>query len=215
MPDPIDVAVRQLADPKAGWVTRRDAAEFLGTVARKALGALHAHAKEADQDVRATVKAQLTAVNAPAPASTAPAPSKTRDRRQYSLDELAQACAKPDRRTVRKDGEGYIVEARLPNNRAQTIYLRPLISKDEKPLLRIYTCCGHPTPEALEWTLRSNARLTRCAFAIEEDEDGTFLILVHNLFLDCATPEEAKSIVKQIAFYGDWLEHKLTGQDEW
>ena len=211
MSDAVELATQRLADRKAGWVTRRDAAETLGDAARRALAALKATAQDPDQDVRKTVEEQLAALQVP----PAPVATKYAARPRYTLAEMAQACAKPDRRTVRPDGDGYIVEARLPKNRAQTIYMRPLVSKDEKPLLRIYTCCGHPTPESLEWVLRSNARLTRCAFAIEEDEDGIFLILVHNLFLDSATPEEAKSVVKQIAFYGDWLEHKLTGQDEW
>jgi len=142
----IESAVAELADARAGWVHRRDAAEALGRAAGQALTALRAHEDDADVDVRAIVQKVL-----------------------------GQASAE---------------------------------------LIRVFTYCGAESEEALEWALEANMKLSHCALALTHDEDNRRFVLTRCFLAEAARPEQVKAAVKEIAFYGDWIEKKLTGLDE-
>ena len=57
-------AIANLANRKAGWVTRRDAAEALGAAVSEATTALRAHADDSDSDVQSAVKRALGTASA-------------------------------------------------------------------------------------------------------------------------------------------------------
>lgn len=206
MSEGIEQTVASLANRKAGWVTRRDAADSLATLARTALTALHAHQDDPDVDVRAAVLKALDRLNAPlAPGEIAAGAS--------TLEELARACAKPKYRVVSPWENGYAIRVSLRDGRTQTVYLVPCERDDGRSLVRVFTYCGEVKTEILEWALRNNERLAHCAFAIDRDKDKERIILVNNLYQDRATAEAVKSAVKEIAHFGDWVEKRLSGGD--
>ena len=117
MYEELRLAIDELRNDKAGWVTRRDAAEVLGKVARQALAALDAHRADPDRDVRKAVERALEMVSAPPPSEMVD--------RTYSLEELARGCEKQDERTVSPHDEGFAVVVRLAEERTQTVYIMP------------------------------------------------------------------------------------------
>jgi len=198
-----------LSDSKAGWVNRRDAADHLGEAAQRALTALQSHRQEPDVDVRMAIeKALQRAGGSPTGAKREAA------QRLCSLQDLANACAKPGQRTAKAHGDGYEIEVLLKGDRRQKVYLMPHSRKDGVKLVRVYTYCGKPKPESLKWALQTNTKLTHGALALLGDGDEERLVLVDSYLMDEATPETIKRSVKETAFYGDWIESKLTGLDE-
>lgn len=199
-------AVAALANGREAWVLRRDAAEFLGKTAGQALAALKAHLKDPDIDVRTAVERALRTAGAdsiPAPPSGA-----------VPLEDLARACKKKGQRTVQSHGDGYVVEVNLKGSRRQQVYLMPFERKDGVRLVRIFTYCGVAEPNTLEWALKANMKLTHGALGLATEDDEGRLVLVDSQKADEATPSGVRSSVKAIAFYGDWIEKKLTGLDD-
>lgn len=202
-------AIEVLKDAKAGWVHRRDAADALGEAAAAATAALTAHAKDTDTDVReaaaralATAKAGLAGV-------------KPKPEGGYSLKRLARACEKTGKRAVREDKDGYAIEVALKEGRHQTVYLRPFEGSDGLKLVRLYSFCSKkPDDETATWALRMNAKLGLCALAIVPAEDGERLALIRCFLHRDVTPGDIRAALKEIALYGDWLEQRLTGLDE-
>ncbi len=206
MYEELQKTIRELGDRKAGWVTRRDAAEVLGNLARQSLAALDAHRADNDVDVRMAVARALGNINSPPP-------SELTDR-TYSLKELVDGCAKPGSRTVEPHGKGYAIRVNIDDARGQAVYVMPHKRRDGTSLVRVYSYCGKPTDEVLNWAMRSNAKLVHCAFAVEPNGEKDQVVLVNNFVHGKATPAMVKASVKEIAFYADWLEKKLTGLDE-
>lgn len=220
-----------LADTRAGWVTRRDAAEWLGEAAVQAIAALREHTAEEDKDVRAAVERAIERVNqAMAGAPVEPLGYRTwkpqggedragtdRDgapRTRYTLEELAQACVKPKVREVTEDKSGYRVHVRLKSGRSQTVYISPFTRRDGVELVRVYTRCGKPMQNAFGWALRANMKIAQGALAIAKEQGEEELVLTNTYILDEVSPREIKASVKEVAFYGDWVESKLSALDE-
>ncbi|MBI4559771.1 MAG: hypothetical protein HY706_19445 [Candidatus Hydrogenedentes bacterium] len=203
----IEKAAKTLADAKQGWVFRRDAAEALGQAACRALNALHAQRKDKDVDVRQAVERALSA------ASAGLAGIKPR-KSAHTLEELARSCEKTGERTVLPHQDGFIVEVKLSNQRHQRIYLAPCQSKDKIKLIRLFTVCGKADSNTLAWALRTNMQITQGALALQKDGDEERLILTNSFLADEATPAEIRAAVKELSFYGDWIEQKLGGKDE-
>ena len=204
----INEAAKQLANTQAGWVTRRDGAEFLGKVAAAALGVLNENRDEMDVDVRRVIDAALEEARAGLagvkPKASGPVP----------LGDLVKACEKPGRREVRPDGDGYVIEVKLKEGRHQTVYVSHAERKDGIELIRVFTYCGKYAEEAMQWALRANTKLAQGALALT-DADGEERFALVNCFLAGeVTTTEFKASVKEIAFYGDWVEKKLTGLDD-
>lgn len=205
----VQQAIKVLADTKAGWVHRRDAADALGKAAAAAAAALREHAKDPDTDVRAAAARALETAKARL-AGVMPKPEGG-----YSLERLARACEKTGKRTVREDKDGYAIEVALKEGRHQVVYLRPFESSDGRKLLRLYSFCSRGLDDAVTArALRTNAKLGLCALAIVPAEDGERLALVRCFLQSDATPEDIRAALKEITLYGDWLEQKLTGLDE-
>ena len=207
--DEISKEAKVLSGSKAGWVNRRDAADHLGEAAERALTALQSHRQEPDVDVRMAVEKAIQRVGG----SLTGAKSEAAQR-LCALQDLANACAKPGQRTVKAHGDGYEIEVLLKGGRRQKVYLMSHSRKDGARLVRVYTHCGKPKPESLKWALQTNTKLTHGALALLGDGDEERLVLVDSYLMDEATPETIKRSVKETAFYGDWIESKLTGMDE-
>jgi len=209
MPDAIDKAIKQLADTKAPWVHRRDAAVYLGEAGKRAVGALNAHKADSDKDVQAAIqKALRHAAGGLAGIQPEVEPAS------YPIKELAEACEKPGQRSVKQEGDGYVVEVQLTKDRHQQVYLMPYARKDGAKLVRVFTYCGKPREDATSWALRANMKIPKGALALTEEQGEEHFVLVHCLPADKITPREVKIAVKAIAAYGDWIESKMTGLDE-
>ncbi len=197
----------QLADTKAGWVTRRDAADALGQVACKALDALAAHKNEADVDVRMAIERVLkqaaSRVN-----DTAPAPSSA-----PSLKDLVADLAKEGSRSVEPNGDGFRVCCTLPENRAQTVSIDAYTRKDGATWVRVLSVCGPYTESGALWSLKTNLELQRCAIAVDAQGEQPMFVLRALLPLDGLTARALKEAVKEAAFSADWMEAKLTRGD--
>lgn len=232
MYDALDKTIAELKDTSAGWVTRRDAALALGEFTRRALAALHEHANEKDVDVRMGVEAGLKAAGAPAApgatsrragspgassqratsqgAASAPRPSKPSP---TTMKELAQACIRKGKRTVKQDGDGFLVRVQMKGERTQDVRIDRYKEPDTREMIRVSTACGEADAESIAWAIRSNHKFLYCAFCVEERDGRDYLTIVSNFDPELATPALVKNAVKEIAYYGDWLEHKLSGED--
>jgi hypothetical protein len=203
----LDRAIIDLKDREGGWVTRRDAAEALGKIGHHAFSALQKHKDDADQDVRIAAQKAIALVgNVPSP----PPPSD----KEIDLRELARACEKPTKRAITMKKGRFSVDVHLADDRHQTVHVMPHKLKDGTRLLKVFTVCGEPETKIMEWAMRSNAKLVRGAFAIHNDGDKEMLLLIDNFRWENITPGEVKAAVKEIAYYGDWLEKKISRLDE-
>ena len=204
----IEAAATILRNEEAGWVNRRDAADRLGEVAARALAVLHDAQAGNDPDVQRAVARALAHARA---ALEGVAPQA----RTFTLEELAQSCAKRGSREVSAHGKGYQVVVHLTDGRRQIVYIDPYRRSDGTELVRVQTFCGRdPQGDTLRWALRSNGKLAQCALAVSYAEDEERLVLLNNFLLSETTPIEIRDAVKEIAFYGDWLEQKLSGLDD-
>jgi len=205
----IEKAAKDLRDTKAGWVTRRDGADLLGKAAAMALATLHEHREEMDVDVRRAVDEALAKASAGLQ-GIAPKAGKN----AYSLAELAQSCEKRGRREVQPHGDGFQITVQLKEGRHQTVYLEHFRRRDKIELVRVYTYCGAFSEEAAAWSLRANAKLAQGAIALTEEDGEERFVLMNCFMASEVTPAELKASVKEIAFYGDWMEQKLGGMDD-
>lgn len=209
MLEELDQTIKTLEDTDAGWVTRRDAVEALGAVAKKSLAALRAHLNEKDVDVQRAVQ-QALADTAGAGDQAAP-PAKAAP---PTMKELAQACAKKGKRGIKPEGEGFVVRVRLKDERIQYVHIERHRRSDGRELIRVSTSCGEADADSVAWAIRSNSQFMYCSFCLEERDGKDHMIIVSNFDPNQVTPLMVKDAVKEIAFYGDWLEQKLSGEDQ-
>lgn len=190
----------------AGWVARRDAAENLGKTAHRIIAELLGHQQDQDMDV------QMEAVRTLEPLHVLLA-TRGKPRRQYTLRDLALACEKAGHRTVDTYKTGFVVTVKLESGRTHRVYIMPHKLRQGRSIIRLFTLCGEATPEKFAWTLKANTKLTHGAFALLKFNDDDHLAIVNNIVKEEATPEMIKRGVKEMAFYGDWLEEKITQMD--
>ena len=209
MVEEMDKLVAQLADRDTGWVYRRDAAEALGRAAQTAVEALHAHADEEDRDVRDVVDKALGwakgALEGVAPVA---------QERAFTLEELARSLEKPGNREVTSKGDGYEITVKVGDGRSQHVLAEPATSKAGRDIIRISTRCGKANDNALRWALRNNTELSHCALALSDEDGQEIFVMVNSFLADAVTPTEMKVSVKEVAYYGDWIESKLSDEDE-
>lgn len=205
----LETTIKTLDDPDVGWVNRRDAAEHLGKVASQAVLALRAHSEDKDVDIRDA------AVRAAGQASAALQGVKPvlPDGEGYSLADLVEGLEREGKRSVEKRGTGYEVKLELKEGRSQTVSIVRIQTKDRPDLIRVYTRCGVPTEKIYAWALRINMSLSQCALAIQKENDEEMFVMVNCFLASEVSPEEIKSSVKEIAYYGDWVEGKLGDED--
>jgi hypothetical protein len=211
MLDDLNNIVNALADSSAGWVARRDAAEALGQIAQTSLTALRSHKDEGDVDVRVAVERALASIGAGA--SNVAATAARGASEEPTLKELAQACEKKLRRAIKPEDDGYLVRVQMKQGRTQDVIIQPHKRSDGREMIRASTQCGKPDAETIAWAIRSNDKLSYCAFSIHGEGEEERLVIVKNFDPARVTGEMVKDAVKEIAFYGDWMEKKLTGED--
>jgi len=190
-------------------VTRRDGADALGDAAAKAVEILRAYSKDADVDVASAVNRALERISG-AVAGVAPKPGS----RDYTLEELVAGVEKEGKRSVQSHDDGYAVDVRLKNGRNQKVYISPSHRSDGTKLVRVFTYCGEPTEDAMRWALETNMKLSQGALALHEEGGTEHFVLVNCYIASEATPTEVKASVKELAFYGDWIEQRLSGLDD-
>lgn len=205
----LDAIARTLADTGAGWVYRRDAAETLGKLTSRAVEALKAHADDKDRDVSDEVKRALG--NA---AASLEGIEPIAQSRAHTLEELVKGLEKRGSRAVSPDGDGYEVKVELREGRSQVLHIERYERSDGVKCVRVFTHCGPASERTIEWALRNNMSMVQCAVATIEEKDELRLIIVNSFLDGHITPGEMKACIKEIAFYGDWMEKKLTGLDE-
>lgn len=201
----IERAVVKLADTRAAWVLRRDAAETLGNAAEQAIRVLQQHRQDKDADVRPAAERALGRASA-ALAGMPP-------QRGYALEELVQGCAKSGQREVEPEGDGFRVTVETAEGRKQLVSVQPFEGRHGK-LIVITTRCGKATPESIAWALRANMDLALGALALVKEGEEEWLVLRSCHLPGEATPLEIKASVKELAHYGDWIERKLSGAED-
>lgn len=206
----IDSAVENLRNRDAGWVTRRDGADLLGRVALRALEALHKASDEQDVDVRRAVEKALGQA-----AATLEGIKPRPVERSFTLDELVRASVKPGERELTELNENeYRMDVSLREGRKQSVHIHRFQRKDGVDLIQVYTICGKADERSYAWALRANMKLVQGAIALEQKGDDEQFVLTTCFLAEHVTRWEMKAAVKETAYYGDWMESKLSGQDE-
>jgi len=204
----LDQAIEVLQDQRAGWVHRRDAVHAVREHAGRALAALKAHADDSDRDVRdAVLEALGTAQAALQGIEAVPAI------RAHTLDELVEYVKKPGSRDVAATNDGYDITVALRDGRKQIVHVRTGKSQAGDETVQVSTRCGPATERGYKWALRNNTGLTHCGMALVEHDGREYFDMVNAFLSNNVTPEEFKACVKELAFYGDWAESKLTEGD--
>lgn len=206
MADDLDRAVAQLANRSGTWVSRRDAADFLGKVAARARTALAEFAEDADTDVRAAVGKALGDTDWRDA-------GRTGKEAQYSLEELVRAVERPGKRSAVPAKGGYEITVTLKDGRTQKVFAGYSTSEAGAQTIRVRSRCGLAEAGAFEWTLRTNDRLPHSSFAIVDEDGRAWFELVHSLRAQKATPAEFRACIKEVAFYADWAETRLAKGD--
>lgn len=206
MPDDIDRALAQLGQREGTWVARRDAADFLGKVAARAREGLARYAQDPDTDVRSAVARAL------GDASWRDAGRDSKNA-HLTLEELVRAIERPGKRSARPIDGGFEIVVTLKNGRTQKVFVTRGNSEAGAETIRVRSRCGTAEAGALEWALRTNDRLPHCSFAITEEGGAKFLEIGHSLREQKATADELRACVKEVAFYADWAEGRLSKED--
>ncbi len=206
MADDLDRAITQLSNRDGTWVARRDAADFLGKVAARARTALSQFAQDADTDVRGAVAKALGDAAWRDAGRDSPAA-------QLTLEELVRAVERTGKRAARPVDGGFEVAVTLKNGRTQKVLVTRGTSEAGAETIRVRSRCGLADPKSTGWALRSNDRLPHCSIAIVEDGGQEWFEIGHSLRAQKATPDELRACIKEVAFYADWAEARLSKQD--
>lgn len=199
-----------LADGDAGWVNRRDAAVELGSGAVEAVRGLQAYQDEPDQDVRLGIKLALAEVGR----AVKGVDTDVAGGGSASLEKLVQALEKKGSRDVSGSGTGFEIRVTTKDGRGQTVYVDATESNTKRKIIRVSTRCAKANEKSHAWALTNNAYMSHCSLAIETVDGDPWFVLVNNLLEESVSFEELKLTVKEVAFYGDWVEEKLSGKDE-
>ena len=209
----LDKTIKMLEDRAGGWVTRRDAALALGEYAQRSMATLKAHVTEKDVDVRRGVEEALRKLGAGAGAASMETPAALVKPAPPTMKELAQACIRKSKRAVKPDGDGFLVRVAMKDGRTQDVRIDRHREPEGREMIRVSTKCGEADEESIQWAIRSNSKFLYCAFCVEDCGGKDYLTIVANFDPAIVTPQLVKDAVKEIAFYGDWLEKKLSGED--
>ena len=207
--DDVDDAIEALEDIDASPEARAHAAQSLGDMLVRAGEVLHSHARETENLVREAVEKSLARADEELHGGTSGI-----ETRGFSLDELVWSVEKRGRRTITPTDTGYEILVNLGKDREQTVYVYPFERVDGLRFVRVHSYCGPASKKAHLWALRNNMKLTSCALAIEEKDGEPVMVVTNALLEDSVTPGGLKTIVKEIAFYGDWVEQRIASRDE-
>lgn len=198
-----------LADKDIGWVNRRDAAMDLGTVGVEAVRTLKAYTEDTDRDVQRSIKQSLGDI---AKAVQGFDPIDLSEGLP-SLKRLVEALERKGARDITNADTPYEITVATKDGRSQKVHIEATKSNTDRGIIRVSTRCGEATEETHVWALTNNAHMSHCALAIESIDGESALVLVNNLLADTVSFQELKLTVKEVAFYGDWVEEKLSKED--
>jgi len=204
MSETIDQSIKTLKNPDAGWVNRRDAVDHLSRSIHDALSTLHQFKDDPDNDVQRAVLSALNEIGIDAPA---PVDDVT------SLRKLVHALESKNSREVTDTKDGFQVLVQTREGRSQKVDIIKTVSNTKQDIIHISTTCGPAQESTHDWALRNNLNMSHCALAIEERDGEPWFVLVNNHLTESISFEELKLTVKEVAFYGDWVEKKITGED--
>ena len=207
MADDIQRATDALADRNNTWVARRDAAEWLGKAAGRAVHSLLANrVSDGDRDVQDAINRALSdAKQTFGKAAASPGP--------LTIEALVKAVERPGTRDVTPVDGGYAIKVALRDGRSQTLTVTQAKSQSGGDTVRISTRCGPATDKALRWALKTNGGFTHCGMTLVEENGQSWFDLVNAILLETATVDEFKACIKEMAFYGDWAETKVSSGD--
>lgn len=196
----IHILLDTLGDKDSAWVDRRDAAEKVGKEVQQVIARLSLHLQDEDMDVKMAVERSLEPVHLLL---------RTRDkeRKDFSLRDLAFFCEKSGVRSVKPYKTGFIIKVRLPNGRKQRVYLMPHQLRDGRKILRVLSVCCEANNTNVPKALRTNSRLAHSAFSLIKSKDVIYISILSNIFRQEATPDRIKRTVKEVAYYADWMTH--------
>jgi hypothetical protein len=195
-----------LKNRESGWVARRDAAENIGKHANRLVASLLEHQQDPDMDVQMEVVRQIKPLHVLLNTGG-------KSRKSFTLRDLAFVCEKHGQRTVETYKNGFVITVKLDGGRSHRVYLMPHKVNEGKGMIRLFTLCGEASPEKFAWVLRANTKLSHGAFSLLTFNKQEYLVIMKNLLKEEATPEIVKRGVKEMAFYGDWLEEKIKAMD--
>ncbi|MCX5758810.1 MAG: hypothetical protein NTU83_09965 [Candidatus Hydrogenedentes bacterium] len=192
----IERAAQVLADAKAGWVNRRDAAVFLGETANDSLAALVLYRNDMDQDVKNAVAKSVAKVCLCVEV-------------EHTLEEMAQTCSELPEVAVKMHAQGFVADVRLANGHAHRVFVSRYLAENHPPAIRVFSICGRPTPQSIPWALRMNMQLSHGALAITGEGNEEQFALVDYYLASQVSPLEVAVSVRELGFYGDWIETRL------
>lgn len=207
MADELDRAIATLADTSKTWIARRDAADWLGKIAMRAIDGLRTNFTRAgDRDVLDAVKRALEEAKEGLGNVAADAGGIT-------VESLVKTIERPGSRDVKQVDSGFEITVALPGGRSQKLRVVEGKSQAGEDSVRISTRCGPAADKGLRWALKTNAGFARCSIALVEENGKEWFDLVNVIPLESAMVDEFKACIKEIAFYGDWAETKLSEGD--
>jgi hypothetical protein len=207
MADELDRAIATLGDASKTWIARRDAADWLGKVAGRALDGLTTNrTKDGDRDVLDAVNRAL----AEARENLGGVPGKSG---ALTVESLVKSVERPGSRDVKQTDDGFEITMALPEGRSQKLNVTKGKSQADEESVHVSTRCGPAAEKAFRWALRTNAGFTRCGIALVEENGKEWFDLVNVIPLESVTIDEFKACIKEMAFYGDWAETKLSQVD--
>jgi hypothetical protein len=202
----IQELLQVLNNRESGWVARRDAAENIGKIAHRLVGALVEHQQDTDMDVQMEIERQVAPLHVVLN-------TRGKSRKNFTLRDLAFACEKHGQRTVETYKTGFVITVKLNEGRSHRVYVMPHKLSEGNDIIRLFTLCGETSPEKFAWALRANTKLSHGAFSLLTFNKQEYLVIMKNLLKEEATPEIVKRGVKEMAYYGDWLEDKISAMD--
>jgi hypothetical protein len=204
----IERAAQMLADSKAGWVNRRDAALFLGETANRSLSALVRYRNDMDQDVKNAVEKCVTAV-----CSCVQDLKRGGATVEHTLEEIAQACSEIPEATVTMHVQGFVADVKLANGNEHRVFVSRYAAENGPPTIRVFSICGRSQPKAIPWALRMNMQLSHGALALNGEGDEERFVLVDYYLASQVSPLQVAASVREFGFYGDWIQTRLQELD--
>jgi hypothetical protein len=198
----------KLSNQDAGWVIRRDAAEKLSQIAEESIMLLKSHRDDSDRDVQKEVSDALLRIK-----SLAENTEASEINHKPSLEKLVKALKKPGSRDVNAVSDGFDITVSLNDGRTQTVNVSPGKSQSGNDLVHVTSICGEAIEKVHAWALKSNVQFSHCALATKTIDSKSMLVMVKSFLAEEVSFRQLKASVKEIAYYGDWVESKLDKED--
>ncbi len=200
----IERAAQVLADSKAGWVNRRDAALFLGETATRSLADLVRYRNDMDQDVNSAVEKCVAKIR-----SCVQDVKRGGTSVERTLEEMAQACSELPEVAVTMHVQGFVADVKLANGHEHRVFVSQYLAENGLSAIRVFSICGRPTPQAIPWALRMNMQLLHGALALTGEGDEEQFALVDYYMASHVSPLEVAASVREFGIYGDWIKTRL------